>query len=262
MGPLGLSDVTIHDFDGVYSEAPRLARHVFRCAKGSERLLNIATFVVDLLMEESAIFAGMNSECRRRIRRAQEAGVVVEAHPRPAPELRNGFISALTSFAVDYGLKIIDAAAIERMYDAGDATLYVARHKGAITNYLFVYTAGGIGYTIYGLNLMKGNNGEDYSLGCRRGANRYLHWEAMRHLKAAGMEWFDIGGLSSLDRTERIHSYKEQFGGTLVDLGIEWRGMGTVAKSAISAAGIFGRLRWQTPGPTSPKLSCNACCAN
>src|SRR2546430_1812944 len=25
MGPLGLSDVIIHDFDGIYSEAPRLA---------------------------------------------------------------------------------------------------------------------------------------------------------------------------------------------------------------------------------------------
>jgi hypothetical protein len=251
MGPVGLSDVIIHDFDSVYSEAPRLARHVFRRAKDSERLLNVATFVIDLLQEESAIFAGMSSECRRRIRRAQEAGVIVEAHPCPAPELRNAFSSALSSFAVDYGLKLVDAAAIDRMYDSGDAILYVARNKGIVTNYLFVYTAGGIGYTMYGLNLMKGNNGEGYSLGCRRGANRYVHWEAMRHLKAAGMEWFDIGGLSSLDRTERIHSYKEQFGGTLVDLGTEWRCMGAITKSAVSAAGVFARLRRQTPEPAS-----------
>ena len=47
-GRLGLADVIIHDFDCVLPDPPSLARLRFHRSEQRERLLNIATYVVDL----------------------------------------------------------------------------------------------------------------------------------------------------------------------------------------------------------------------
>jgi lipid II:glycine glycyltransferase (peptidoglycan interpeptide bridge formation enzyme) len=57
----------------------------------------------------------------------------------------------------------------------------------------------------------------------------------MRYLKAAGMSWYDFGGVAHIDRSKGIYNFKEKFGGSLVLLSAEWRRTGRVMKHAESA---------------------------
>jgi len=231
-GRAGLSDIMVHDFDEVYELAPEIAGSTFRRAEQRERLLNIATFAVDLRRSESEILAAMSSDYRRKIKKAPSAGIVVEAHPHPDAAMREVFFSAYASFAGVRGLKAPDPAAINAMYAAGDALLLVARKDGEISNYLHVYVAGETGVFMHGVNLSKLNDG----------AGQFLHWQAMRALKARGLGWYDLGGIAALDTTDGIYNFKKKFGGQLVRLGTEWRYTGAVLRRAFSAKVAIGLL--------------------
>ena len=207
----GLSDIVIHDMDGLFETAPVIAGCAFRRAEQRERLLNIATMVIDLTSDEASILAGMSSDYRRKIKKAEASGVKVEAHAHPASPLVDDFAAAFKAFAGERGLNPADPKALGRMYDAGDAELLVASKNGVITNYLHLYKAGDTAIFMYGVNLSKENDG----------AGQYLHWQAVRHLKSQGVGWYDLGGVASLDPTDGIHNFKAKFGARLVELGSE-----------------------------------------
>lgn len=231
-GRAGLSDIFIHDFDHALTDAPVLAGFRFRRAERHERLLNIATFAVDLQRDEATIFASMSSNYRRQIRKAEATGLNINAHPRPDAALCDGFFSAYVDLAHERGLQAPDPAVIKAMYAAGDAVLFVASRDGEISNYLHVYIAGETGVFMHGVNLSKVNDG----------AGQYLHWQAMRHLKAHGRDWYDLGGVATLDPADGIFNFKEKFGAMFVPLGVEWRYTGSVVRRAISARATIGRL--------------------
>lgn len=228
----GTSDIFIHDFDGALADAPAIAGLPFRRAADSERLLNIATFVIDLAQDDHALLAGMSADYRRKIRKAEQAGIQVETCVRPGAGVLARFAAAYAAFAASRNLPAFDAGTLARMYDAGDALLLVAARDGEPTNYLHLYTAGDTGLFMYGVNPAKENDG----------AGQYLHWQAMRELRARGFGWYDLGGVARQDRSDGIFNFKEKFGGALVPLGTEWRHMGPVLKPLVAASTLRRRF--------------------
>jgi hypothetical protein len=103
--------------------------------------------------------------------------------------------------------------ALRQMYARGDAMLFVAKKRGAISNYLHVYTTGGKAFFMYGVNPSKENDG----------AGQYLHWRAILRLKEMGLDWYDLGGVAVKDARDGIYNFKSKFGAPLVSLGCEWR---------------------------------------
>ena len=217
LGELGagfrLGDITIHDFDEVLKPPLVIAGLRFHLAANHERLLNIATFAIDLSQDEDAILAGMSADYRRKIRIATSRGVSVEAHDKPSPELRASFVAAFNAFARTRGMRPIVGEALSQMYARGDAMLFVARKRGAISNYLHIYTTGAKAFFMYGVNPSKENDG----------AGQYLHWQAILRLKEMGLEWYDLGGVAMKDTRDGIYNFKSKFGAPLVSLGCEWR---------------------------------------
>ena len=64
-----------------------------------------------------------------------------------------------------------------------------------------------------------------------------LQWGVMRALKAAGLRWYDMGGLPSLDSANGIYRFKKGFGGELVELGAEYGRSGALANLARKLTG-------------------------
>jgi hypothetical protein len=224
-GSLGLADIVVHDFVDAIDGARLIGGRDFRRAEQRERLLNVATFVLDLEKSEEALLSAMTSDYRRKIKKAEAAGVLVTAYDRPAPEILDPFLAAFRAFAGKRGLNPADPKAIAAMYADGRAVLLVAEKDRTVSNYLHLYKAGDAASFMYGLNLSKVNDG----------AGQYLHWQAMRRLKADGVGWYDLGGAASVDPADGIYNFKEKFGGTLVPLGTEWRHTGYTAERGLVA---------------------------
>lgn len=209
----GLSDIVVHDFDRCLASRACIAGREFQEAAQDQRLLNVATFVVALRQDEGAILHEMTADYRRKIRKAEAAGITVEGHEQPPREFRSAFFSALQSLAGERGLAPVSQDVIEAMYAAGDAMLFVTRKGGSPTNYLHIYRTDNIGFFMYGVNLSRENDG----------AGQFLHWSVMRRLKADGLSWYDLGGVASRDAADGIYTFKARFGGSYVDLGTEMR---------------------------------------
>ena len=180
-----LGDITIHDFDEVLRHPLAIAGIRFHLAAKHERLLNIATFAIDLAQDEDETLAAMNPDYRRKIKIAASRGVSVEAHDKPSPDLQASFIATFNAFARARGMRPIAGEALSRIYARGDALLFVARKRGAISNYLHIYTKGAKAIFMYGVNPSKENDG----------AGQYLQWRAILRLKEMGLEWYDLGGV-------------------------------------------------------------------
>jgi hypothetical protein len=221
----GTSDMIVHDFDDVVLHTAVISGLRFHRASDSERILNTATFVMDLSHDEDTLLRAMSADYRRKIRKAMDAGIIVHAYSDPGPEKLLAFGEAYRAFAASRGLPSFDAGAIERMYEAGDALLFTTHRNGDITNYLHLYTAGDTALFMYGVNIIKENDG----------AGQLLHWEAMRELRSRGFRWYDLGGVAHRERTDGIFNFKEKFGGQFVHLGTEWRHVGVMLKPMLAA---------------------------
>jgi hypothetical protein len=231
-GSLGLADIVVHDFEDEIDGERTIGGLCFRRAQQRELLLNTATFVLDLQKSEDALLAAMTPDYRRKIRKAEAAGVRVEAFDKPESDLVTRFIAAFVSFARDRGLNAANAKAISAMYADGRALLLVARKNGEISNFLHLYKAGNAASFMYGVNLLKVNDG----------TGQYLHWQAIRRLKADGVEWYDLGGVPSLDSLDGIYNFKKRFGGQLVLLGSEWRYTGRLAENGSAIMQALKRM--------------------
>jgi lipid II:glycine glycyltransferase (peptidoglycan interpeptide bridge formation enzyme) len=222
----------VHDFDDALGDASSLAGLPFHRAAASERLLNVATFVIDLSQEESALRSAMSTDYRRKLRKAETSGVEVEVHERPGDELLDQFLAAYAAMAAERGLSAVRRDVLRRMYAQGHALLLVARRGNEATNYLHLYTTRETGFFMYGVNPAKENDG----------AGQFIHWRAMQELKARGLAWYDLGGVPSLDPANGIHQFKQKFGGQLVLLGSEWRHLGKALKPLKLASGWMRRI--------------------
>lgn len=229
----GLGDIFVHDFDNVLADALRLGTLGFRRATDAERLLNVATFVIDLTQDEHTLFEQMSSDYRRKIRKAEEAGFRVTLHDRPSPRLLADFSTAFATMAAERGLAAIDLRVLSQMYEGGNGLLLVVERGDEVTNYLHLYSAGDTSMFMSGVNPSRENDG----------AGQLLHWRAIRELKERGFGWYDLGGVASLDAANGIYKFKQKFGGELVLLGSEWRHTSRALSPLLSAYAQVRGLR-------------------
>ncbi|MFV0279913.1 MAG: GNAT family N-acetyltransferase [Rhodoblastus sp.] len=222
---LTTAEITVHAFEAGEAASFSVNGRAFAPLANEERLLNIATYVIDLSQDEEALMGAMSSDYRRKIRKATGAGVSVVAVERPDTELVQEFSAAFGRLAQDRGLAAFDPGAYSRMYAAGDAILYVLRQDGENAGYLHVYKAGPSAIFMTGVTPAKAHDG----------AGQFLHWEIIRDLKRRGLRWYDLGGVRSFDDADGISRFKKGFGGGAINLGAEWRWRAAWLKGALAA---------------------------
>lgn len=232
-GMAGLADIIIHDFDDVLTSGYSVGSHLFHKAGQRDRLLNIATFVIDLRKSDEELMARMSADYRRKIRKAASSDVEIEAIAHPTQLLVAEFADEFRRFAQERGLNAIDPQVLSSMYRDGNAILLVGKKSGKTTSFLHLYRVADAAAFMYGVNLSKENDG----------AGQYLHFEAMRVLRDQGVCWYDMGGVASSDPSDGIYRFKEKFGGEYVSLGCEWRYIGKFASALMEVHNLRQRPR-------------------
>ena len=213
-----LHETVVHNF-AVKPEANEwFLAQGFRIGNESERLLNTATFVLDLKAPLETLLGNMTSDYRRKIRKAENRSVVVNAFREPSGAMFLEFVDRLNALSREQNFSPIDPDVLLAMYAQKRAVMFVVEVEGITLGYLHVYLAGTTGMFMYGVSLEKHNDG----------AGQFLHWQIMNWLKDNGYCWYDLGGVASQEQLDGIYRFKAGFGGAFVELGSEWvrRGAG------------------------------------
>ena len=164
------------------------------------------TFLVDLTQNEQILFNNLTSACRRCIRKAENNGVMIEvAEPRGFAEdyygqLRDVF--AKQRLVPTYGLHRVRRL-ISHLHPTGHLLLLRARDKEgrSIATAIFPHFNGT-------LHFWGGASWREYQI---LRPNEALHWYAMMHAKAHGLNGYDMGGGGE---------YKRKYGGS--EVRIPW----------------------------------------
>ena len=220
--PGPLAETIVHDITGSEAVAKRLMQLGYHAIGPDERLLNRATFVIDLSLDEEALLSAMSSDCRRKVRLAEKSGVVMIENAQDDPAAISQFEAAYRAIAEERGLQKLDSAMTRKMLAGGWARLYATQHEGRFTHFLLSYQADGVGFFLKGASI-----GRDTS-----GAGHALQWGVIRHMKRLGLHWYDMGGLANLTSEDGIFRFKKGFGGELILLGDEYRRSGVLARLA------------------------------
>lgn len=206
------TDLLLHDFDDPGRDELILAGRLWRRAREEERILNKATFVFDLSCDDEALTLAMSADCRRKLRKAREAGLRVEVADHPAPDTLREFFANFEAMASERGLRSTGRAVIQRMFDGGDLTLFRSLAGEKTRSAATIYRVGDKAIFMIGVGGEKRNDG----------AGHLLHFEIMRDLRARGLRWYDFGGVASTDEDDGIFRFKKAFGGRFVSLGSEY----------------------------------------
>jgi len=157
-----------------------------------------ASYRTDLRKSEEELFGGMNSACRRCIRKAEKSGVSIEeAHD--------------LAFADEYHEQLVDVFAKQKLVPpyTADRVRTLIKHLGPTGRLLLLRARASDGDCIAsgifpGFNRMAefwGNASFRSSQILR--PNELMHWYAMRYWKRRGVEIYDWGGEGK---------YKEKYG--------------------------------------------------
>jgi len=157
-------------------------------------------YMSDLTKSEDDIFKGMDSSCRRAIRKSIKSGVTIE-EGRPEGFADEHYALLLHVFAKQ-GLKpSYGVDRVQRLIDHchGDGHLLLLRAHEPGGHCIATGIFPGFGdYSFFW-----GNGSDPKFLGLR--PNEALHWHAMRYWKARGVTQHDWGGSGG---------YKAKYGGT------------------------------------------------
>ena len=230
----GRSDLLLHDFDDPGQDERTVAGRVWLRASDDERLLNKATFVVDLAQDDDALLKGMASGHRRDLRKAIEGGLRVEIADPPTAEAFREFVANFERMARERNLRFLDRCATRRMFDCADLTLYRALCGNDLRAEASVYRTGTAALWMVGV---------DGGVKRQDGAGRLLQFEIMRDLRKRGIRWYDLGGVASTDAADGIFQFKKRFGGQFVALGAEYIHRPALVGAFVSVKRRMSRLR-------------------
>ena len=236
-GRLGLADVTIHDFDGVLLGPPLLAGRAFRHAEQSERLLNIATYVIDLQETEETLWKKLGAKSRNAVRKAESEGVkfVNESDFQGASA---SFYKLYGPIARQHNLSVPDRRILQRMNQDGNilcVSCSNANGDGSTRMVNMIYLTTECGY------YMLGARAAETPAGC----GQLIQWRTILLLKRLGFSWYDLGGVQV--QKDPIHRFKKSLGGTFFNLGAEYKYESSAFKLARAALRGGQRLsRWRS----------------
>jgi hypothetical protein len=207
-----MEEIVFHDFAAAPAIAEMLRSRGFAALGAADRMLNVATFAIDLERTDEALLQQMSADVRRKIRKAEAARYEVEAEERPSPATITEFIEEFGTMAKERGLHAPRREMVERMFADGRSLLVSVREDGQPPHLLMTYRAGDKAIYLYGVGRAKTNSG----------AGHLLQWVVMRELRARGVRWYDMGGLPAIGDEDGIFRFKRGFGGQLVELGVEY----------------------------------------
>ena len=198
------------------------------------------TIIVDLTQSEADLLAGMRRQTRYEVRRAEKQGIMVEKLSSEAiyrefqavqaeTAKRQGFIppdlETLLAERAAFGEK---AWIYRAVIPAGVATQDMEKGDGAVKN-----TETGVETpdtvqmlpVAYGLILVCGREAEYFEaastdLNRKHPGSTAILWQAMRDLKAMGLESFNLWGIAPEGQPEHryagVTTFKKGFGGEVV----------------------------------------------
>jgi hypothetical protein len=203
------------------------------------------TMEVDLTQSEDALFKNMASPCRRNIRHAEKAGVIVE-------EARD------LDFADDYAAQYVDVMAKQGMtpHFGADRFRAMIRHVGPTGMLLLLRARDPEGHCIatgiYPATNQTAfyNNGASWRQYQRLRPNELLHWHAMRHWKQRGMRSYNMEG---------IMDFKLKFGGQQTETAMfyqsRFRAFSSLRAAALPIGRAILRLGWKLKGTGGKKTA-------
>jgi hypothetical protein len=212
-GRLGIADVVVHDFDEVLPDEPFIGERRFHRASQAERLLNIATYAIDLELPEEALWQNLGPKSRNVIRKAEDN------HTKFVVDLSfNQFMAYFYKFyqkiAAKNALDVPKFRTLERMYENKDIILVCAfdgHDKPVLSN--IVYVTQCKAFYMYGAG--------DAEVGA--GVGQFAQWKSIFHLKRLGYSWYDLGGVKFQSSTDGVHKFKKSLGGSFHKVGSEFR---------------------------------------
>lgn len=223
-------EVRFHDLTGSPVVGAWLRARGFSQLDARQRMLNIATLVIDLSSSEDELLARMTANTRRNIKRAQAAGVTIRGDAHGDPALVERFIATFNAMAAERKLQPVTATTVRAMIAGRHSRLFASLHEGEPCSFLLSYEAAGTALLATSAAAAREHNG----------GGHLLHWEALRAFRASGLRWCDMAGITSTDPDDGIFQFKRGFGGEIVDLGQEFGRTGV----AVRAARVL-RDRWQ-----------------
>jgi lipid II:glycine glycyltransferase (peptidoglycan interpeptide bridge formation enzyme) len=212
-GRLGLADLLIHDFDCVLPDPPVVAGLRFHRAEQRERVLNIATYVVDLKEGDETLWKNFGAKSRNSARKAESNGMRF-VQDRDFKSTMDCFYRFYEPVALRHALETPDYRVLEKMQKEGNLHLVSCeRSDGKISVVNILYLTGRCSLYMYGAS--------DPEAGA--GAGQFVQWKSILLLKKFGYEWYDLGGIQDPAKMDGIHQFKKSIGGTFHKLGDEFR---------------------------------------
>ena len=201
------------------------------------------TIEVDLTRPEDVIFNTMTSTCRRNIRHAEKAGVVIEeaSDEAFAEEYTNQYkdVLAKQGLVPHFGAGRIRSL-IRHVHPTGMLLLLRARNPEGQCIATGIYPATH--------RIAFYNNGASLRQHQKLRPNELLHWHAMRYWKQRGMHSYNMEG--TMD-------FKQKFGGhqtqTVMFYQSRYRGLTRLRASALPLGRAVLRLMWKLKGGAGKK---------
>jgi lipid II:glycine glycyltransferase (peptidoglycan interpeptide bridge formation enzyme) len=170
-----------------------------------------STVFVDLAPGEEAVMASFSQGARRNLRKAQAAGVVVEA-VEPSPEHLQVMFELMkaTEARAHYGLrpKAYFLDYWKTQIAAGQAQLFLARHEGEVLAGLFLTYLGERAWY---------KDGGSFDSKREVQAPYLLQWEVMRWAMNRGVKQYDMVGAPNRDELDKpnpragLYEFKRKF---------------------------------------------------
>ena len=229
-GRLGLADILIHDFDGVLSDSPVVAGLRFHSAEQRERLLNIATYVIDLKENDETLWKSFGQKGRNKVRIAESNGMRF-VYDTGFKRMVDYFIKFYEPVARRNNLEIPKFRILKKMQEGGNLVCVSCEEGNGKTSVVnILYLTGQYGFYMYGAS--------DPEVGT--GAGQFVQWNSILLLKKLGYGWYDLGGVQDPSKMDGIHQFKKSIGGGFHKMGNEFR---YETPSFAIARSYFGRLR-------------------
>ncbi|MAE49232.1 hypothetical protein CMI48_00220 [Candidatus Pacearchaeota archaeon] len=180
-------------------------------AAGLKKVSN-HTVIMDLSRSEKELFSGLKRDIRRRLRKIDAVGIVIERSER-AEDLKT-FSRLYRETMQGGGVKVEEGEfflGLRLLLKKRRASLWVARLRGKMIAGILVIEHPG--YVVY-------NYGGSAAEGHEHQAAIGLVWQAILDAKRSGKKRFDLGGYDARARrgkVKAINLFKERFGGKVVE---------------------------------------------
>lgn len=172
------------------------------------------SLITDLDVEEDAIAAQFNKDCKYKVRRAEtKDGLSMEFIVEPEGRL-NEFRAFFDAFALQKSHPPCDYQWLLAACSARQLVLTLASRNGEALVWHAYVISGKSAWLQYTGSCFR-NRENDYRALVGR-ANRWLHWKGMLRFRQMGMERYDWGGLfedESVPESAGINEFKGSFGG-------------------------------------------------